>query len=128
MCKFFVIGNTFDIIKMDYHERVKKMTEIKTITTDELNKKLQNGEDLLLVDVREDEEVEEGMIPGARHIKMGDIPESLDKFEKNKEYIFICRSGNRSGNVAHYMQEQGYKVVNMEGGMMNWGGETAPKK
>lgn len=128
MCKFFVIGNTFDIIKMDYHERVKKMTEIKTITTDELNKKLQNGEDLLLVDVREDEEVEEGMIPGARHIKMGDIPESLDKFEKDKEYIFICRSGNRSGNVAHYMQEQGYKVVNMEGGMMNWGGETAPKK
>jgi rhodanese-related sulfurtransferase len=113
---------------MDYHERVKKMTEIKTITTDELNKKLQNGEDLLLVDVREDEEVAEGMIPGARHIKMGDIPESLDKFDKDKEYIFICRSGNRSGNVAHYMQEQGYKVVNMEGGMMNWGGETAPKK
>ncbi|MCA1056833.1 rhodanese-like domain-containing protein [Rossellomorea aquimaris] len=104
------------------------MTEIKTITTDELNEKLQNGEDLLLVDVREDEEVAGGMIPGARHIKMGDIPESLDKFDKDKEYIFICRSGNRSGNVAHYMQEQGYKVVNMEGGMLNWAGETAPKK
>jgi rhodanese-related sulfurtransferase len=123
-----VNGNTFDIINIDYHERVKKMSEIKTITTDELNKKLKNGEDLLLVDVREDEEVEEGMIPGARHIKMGDIPESLDKFDKDKEYIFICRSGNRSGNVAHYMKDQGFKVVNMEGGMMNWAGETAPKK
>jgi rhodanese-related sulfurtransferase len=123
-----VNGNTFDIINIDYHERVKKMSEIKTITTDELNKKLKNGEDLLLVDVREDEEVEEGMIPGARHIKMGDIPESLEKFDKDKEYIFICRSGNRSGNVAHYMKDQGFKVVNMEGGMMNWAGETAPKK
>jgi rhodanese-related sulfurtransferase len=123
-----VNGNTFDIINIDYHERVKKMSEIKTITTDELNKKLKNGEDLLLVDVREEEEVEEGMIPGARHIKMGDIPESLDKFDKDKEYIFICRSGNRSGNVAHYMKDQGFKVVNMEGGMMNWAGETAPKK
>ncbi len=104
------------------------MDTIKTITTDELEKKLSNGEDLLLVDVREDEEVEEGMIPGAKHIKMGEIPESLDQFEKDKEYIFICRSGNRSGNVANYMQEQGYKVVNMEGGMMNWSGETAAKK
>lgn len=105
-----------------------KMDSIKTITTDELEKKLKNGENLLLVDVREDEEVEEGMIPGAKHIKMGEIPESLDQFDKDKEYIFICRSGNRSGNVAHYMHEQGYKVVNMEGGMMNWAGETAAKK
>lgn len=104
------------------------MDTIKTITTDELEQKLKNGEDLLLVDVREDEEVAEGVIPGAKHIKMGEIPESLDQFDKEKEYIFICRSGNRSGNVAHYMQEQGYKVVNMEGGMMNWAGETAEKK
>ncbi len=107
---------------------MRKMNPIKTITTDELESKLKSGEDLLLVDVREDEEVEEGMIPVAKHIKMGDIPESLDQFDKDKEYIFICRSGNRSGNVAHYMQEQGYKVVNMEGGMLNWSGETAPKK
>jgi rhodanese-related sulfurtransferase len=109
-------------------ERKMTMEMIKTITTDELEKKLKNGEDLLLVDVREDEEVAEGMIPGAKHIKMGEIPESLDQFDKDKEYIFICRSGNRSGNVAHYMKEQGYKVVNMEGGMMNWAGETAEKK
>ncbi|PLT29241.1 rhodanese-like domain-containing protein [Peribacillus deserti] len=99
------------------------MEELKTITTDELQEKVEKGEELLLVDVREDEEVATGMIPGAIHIKMGDIPEKLDQLDKDKEYIFICRSGGRSGNVCHYLQDQGYKVRNMTGGMLNWKGE-----
>lgn len=103
------------------------MEEIKTITTDELEKKLEAGEKLALVDVREDEEVQHGMIEGAKHIRMGEIPENLDYFDKDTEYIFICRSGNRSNNVCHYMQEQGYKVRNMVGGMMNWKGEVIVK-
>lgn len=103
------------------------MEEIKTITTDELEKKLEAGEKLELVDVREDEEVQHGMIEGAKHIRMGTIPENLDYFDKDKEYIFICRSGSRSLNVCHYMQEQGYKVRNMVGGMMNWDGEVIVK-
>ncbi|EDL65040.1 hypothetical protein BSG1_15004 [Bacillus sp. SG-1] len=103
------------------------MADYKTITTDELKKKLEQGETLDLVDVREDEEVEEGMIPQARHIKMGDIPESLDKFDKDKEYILICRSGGRSGKVSQFLHDQGYKVVNMEGGMLEWEGESQPK-
>ncbi|MBN6889359.1 rhodanese-related sulfurtransferase [Cytobacillus horneckiae] len=100
------------------------MEEMKEITTDELKNKLDAGEKLELVDVREDDEVAQGMIPGAKHIRMGTIPENLDSFDKDKEYIMICRSGNRSGQVCHYMQEQGYKVRNMVGGMLDWSGET----
>ncbi|MBM7692953.1 rhodanese-related sulfurtransferase [Peribacillus deserti] len=103
------------------------MEELKTITTDELQEKIERDEQLLLVDVREDEEVATGMIPGAVHIKMGDIPEKLDELDKDKEYIFICRSGGRSGNVCHYLQDQGYKVRNMTGGMLNWKGEKVFK-
>ncbi|MGG0888840.1 rhodanese-like domain-containing protein [Cytobacillus horneckiae] len=100
------------------------MEDMKEITTDELKNKLDAGEKLELVDVREDDEVAQGMIPGAKHIRMGTIPENLDSFDKDKEYIMICRSGNRSGQVCHYMQEQGYKVRNMVGGMLDWSGET----
>ncbi|MDQ6599990.1 rhodanese-like domain-containing protein [Bacillus salipaludis] len=100
------------------------MEEIQIITPEELKSKLEQGEKLELVDVREDEEVAEGMIPGAKHIRMGDIPVNLDYFDKDKEYIFICRSSRRSENVCYYLQEQGYKVRNMIGGMMNWTGET----
>ena len=54
------------------------MYEFDSITTEELQKKLEEGEKLELVDVREDEEVAAGTIPGVKHIKMGEIPENLD--------------------------------------------------
>ena len=100
------------------------MEELQIITPEELKKKLDEGENLELVDVREDEEVAQGMIPGAKHIRMGEIPANLEYFDKDKEYIFICRSSARSGNVCYYLQEQGYKVRNMIGGMLAWPGET----
>ncbi|HWJ79651.1 MAG TPA: rhodanese-like domain-containing protein [Niallia sp.] len=100
------------------------MNELKSISTEELEKKLKNNEKLELVDVREDEEVAEGMIPGAKHIPMGSIPENVDYFSKDKEYIIICRSGRRSENVCYFLQDQGINVVNMEGGMLHWMGET----
>ncbi|WP_445489363.1 rhodanese-like domain-containing protein [Niallia sp. 03133] len=98
--------------------------EIKEITTEQLELKLKNGEKIELVDVREDEEVAQGMIPGAKHIKMNDIPAHLDYFSKEKEYVFICRSGVRSENVCYYLQDQGFQVINMLGGMLDWRGET----
>lgn len=100
------------------------MEEIQTITPEELKKKIEQGEQLELVDVREDHEVAQGMIPGAKHIRMGDIPAHIAYFDKDKEYIFICRSSARSGNVCYYLQDQGYKVRNMVGGMLEWTGET----
>ncbi|MCL6571098.1 MAG: rhodanese-like domain-containing protein [Bacillus sp. (in: Bacteria)] len=100
------------------------MEELSIITPEDLQKKLEAGEKLELVDVREDEEVANGMIPGAKHIRMGEIPVNLDYFDKDKEYILICRSSRRSENVGYYLKEQGYKVRNMIGGMLEWTGET----
>ncbi len=102
--------------------------EIKTITPDEVKSKLENDETLYLVDVREDEEVAEGKIPEAVHIRMGEIPEYLDFFDKENEYIMICRSGGRSYKVCKYLMANDYNnVVNMTGGMLAWTGETKPK-
>ncbi|MBU5212632.1 rhodanese-like domain-containing protein [Heyndrickxia sp. FSL K6-6286] len=103
------------------------MSEFPIITPDELKEKLEKGEKLNLIDVREADEVAEGMIPEAKHIPMGKIPESLDQLDQNVEYIMICRSGGRSARVCQFLQDNGYKVVNMEGGMLNWTGVTKPK-
>src|SRR6478672_4360472 len=100
------------------------MGDIPVITTDELQQKLEAGEKFELVDVREDEEVAEGMIPGAKHIRMMEIPANLDYFDRNKEYTIICRSGSRSENVCYYLRDQGYKVRNMVGGMLRWRGKV----
>lgn len=103
------------------------MSEFPIITPDELKEKLEKGEKLNLIDVREADEVAEGMIPEAKHIPMGEIPESLDQLDQNVEYIMICRSGGRSARVCQFLQDNGYKVVNMEGGMLNWTGVTKLK-
>ncbi|WP_246941392.1 rhodanese-like domain-containing protein [Bacillus pinisoli] len=97
--------------------------EIKIITTSELQEKLAKGENVELIDVRENEEVAQGVIPGVKHIPMGQIPERMSELDPDKEYIFICRSGRRSENVCYYLQDQGYKCVNMVGGMLEWEGD-----
>jgi rhodanese-related sulfurtransferase len=97
--------------------------DIKIVTPAELLEKLSKGESLELIDVREHEEVAHGVVPGAKHIPMGEIPARMDDLNQEKEYIFICRSGKRSENVCYYLQEQGYKCVNMIGGMLEWEGD-----
>ncbi|MBP3040110.1 rhodanese-like domain-containing protein [Bacillaceae bacterium Marseille-Q3522] len=99
------------------------MQHIDTITPREVEEMLETGAQLALIDVREAEEVAEGMIHGAKHIPMALIPEKLDSLKKGQEYIIICRSGHRSENVCDFLQERGYKVRNMIGGMLEWNGE-----
>ena len=93
---------------------------MKEITTKELAKKLKDGEKLHIIDVREDEEVAQGKIPGASHIPLGELPDRLNELDKDKAYYLICRSGGRSGKACSYLSEQGYDVTNMAGGMLDW--------
>ncbi len=99
------------------------MEEIKIITPEQVQEKIENEENVNIIDVREDHEVVNGMVPGAAHIRLGDIPERMNELDKDKEYILICHGGVRSENAAHYLQENGYKVASMAGGMMHWQGE-----
>ncbi|MEK3731036.1 MULTISPECIES: rhodanese-like domain-containing protein [Paenibacillus] len=97
------------------------MKPIPQIETSELRERLQNGENIYMIDVREDEEVAAGMISGAKHIPMGEIPARLNEIPKDQEVIFICRSGGRSQHVCEYLSHQGHaNVVNMKGGMLQW--------
>jgi len=94
-------------------------------TADEVWQRLQQGEKLRIVDVREPFEYSSGHIPGSELIPMGQIPSSLDKFAAQEEVIFVCRSGGRSSQVCQYMRASGYeKIINMEGGMMYWPGDV----
>ncbi|MFD2043210.1 rhodanese-like domain-containing protein [Ornithinibacillus salinisoli] len=101
------------------------MEQIKEITPEEVEKIVgETDEDIVIIDVREDEEVAQGMIEGAKHIPLGEIPEVEEDLDKEKNYILVCRSGRRSMNAALYLHDRGYKVVNMVGGMLEWDGEV----
>jgi rhodanese-related sulfurtransferase len=94
--------------------------ELKEISPSEVKSLLKEGKKISLIDVREDEEIAEGKISEAKHIKMGEIPDRLNEIDKNEEHIIICRSGRRSENVALFLQDKGYKVKNMTGGMLDY--------
>ena len=97
---------------------------MKEITTTELQQLLEQGKQLNLVDVRELDEVAQGMIPGAVHIPLGEVPDRLDELDKAMPYILICRSGGRSGRASAFLDAEGYDITNMVGGMLEWEGAT----
>ena len=96
---------------------------MKSMTTDELLELLDANEDLSIIDVREDFEVEHGMIPGAVNIPLGDIPARTAELDQSKAYIVVCKVGVRSANACEYLAQQGFDVTNLEGGMMAYDGE-----
>ena len=73
-----------------------------------------------VLDVREDFEVAEGMIPEALHIPMGDLNRRLNELDRSRPVIVVCRSGNRSARVADALNTAGYTADTMTGGMTAW--------
>lgn len=93
---------------------------MKEITTKELALKLANEKNISVIDVREDEEVAQGIIPNAKHIPLGQLDERMDEIDKNQAHYMVCRSGGRSGKACAFLAEQGFDVTNMVGGMLAW--------
>lgn len=73
-----------------------------------------------VLDVREDFEVREGMIPTAIHIPMAQLDSRLRELDRNRPIIVVCRSGNRSAAVADALNQVGYTADTMAGGMTAW--------
>ncbi|WP_209121864.1 rhodanese-like domain-containing protein [Alkalihalobacillus sp. BA299] len=100
---------------------------IKQVEFEELQSIVKAGKaEPIVIDVREPEEYVEGHINKIPLIPMHNLPALIDDFDKDKEYIFVCRSGNRSQNVALFFKDCGFeKVCNYSGGMLAWEGELA---
>ncbi|SFL73983.1 Rhodanese-related sulfurtransferase [Paenibacillus sp. 1_12] len=76
---------------------------------------------IIIIDVREPEEYEAGHIDGLPLIPMGEIADLMDRLDPSKEYVFVCRSGRRSYEVAKFFGNNGFeRVHNHLGGMLNW--------
>lgn len=99
------------------------MSNILEIEPSEVRRRLLAGESLQMIDVREDDEIALGMINGAKHIPLGEIPDRLDEIPKTGEVIMICRSGGRSTRACQYLQQHGIECTNMTGGMLQWNEE-----
>ncbi len=98
------------------------LSETGQLTPAELRERLQNGEDLEVIDVRTDEEWAAGHVEGARHIMGGWLADRLDELNPDGRRIAtICASGFRSTIAASLLQRAGFRdVVNVTGGIDAW--------
>jgi rhodanese-related sulfurtransferase len=75
----------------------------------------------ILLDVREEAELEAAAVAEALHLPMGEIPARLAEIDNSKTIICMCRSGGRSAQVADFLARQGYaRVFNLTGGIHAW--------
>ncbi|HDP89839.1 MAG TPA: rhodanese-like domain-containing protein [Thioalkalivibrio sp.] len=93
--------------------------------------RLMNQGDALILDVREDNEVRQGFIEGAKHIPLGVLAKRIDEISgsKGKPVIAYCRSGNRSASACSILTKAGFENVhNLKGGVMAWSQANLPLK
>ena len=107
------------------------MSEVPEITVTELKERLDRGDPVTIVDVREPYEwgisnLEEY---GAKLIPMRELADRLDELDPDAELVIQCRSGNRSAHVTQYLLERGYpNVANLQGGILAWSDEIDSSK
>lgn len=100
---------------------------VEDLSQEEWAEQLASDNNAVILDVRTDAEVAEGIIPNAIHIDIykGDaFIEAVDALDKSKNYYVYCRSGNRSGQACKIMEELGFEnAYNLEGGILEWTGD-----
>jgi sulfur-carrier protein adenylyltransferase/sulfurtransferase len=99
------------------------------ITPVELKKRLDAGEDLLILDVREPNEYQINRIPGSTLIPLGELPRRYQELDRNKEIITQCKMGGRSAKAQDFLKSVGFaKVKNLKGGILEWIAKVDPSQ
>lgn len=78
---------------------------------------------LPVVDVREQDEWENGHLEGAIHLPLSGFPDLKGKLDKDKEYFVMCHSGGRSAMACQHLAQDGFNVTNIMGGISAWRGD-----
>ena len=101
---------------------------MEEITPTELKQRLDNGEDIQIVDVREDNEVAIGRIPNSIHIPLGQLLGRMKDIDPNRETVVHCKMGGRSARAIEALQRTGFqgKLINLKGGILRWSDEVDP--
>lgn len=103
------------------------MPDIGAIEPIALKARLDRGERVFILDIREPSEISLAPFPGATHIPMGDIPSRLTELDPDLETVVVCHHGVRSAQVAMYLARLGFEhVLNLSGGIDAWSESADP--
>mgnify|MGYP001244675661 FL=1 len=105
---------------------VNNATEITSV---ELKKRLDRGDALTIIDVREPNEYQINRIPGSTLIPLGDVPTRYGELNPGDEIVMQCKSGVRSAKAADFLRSVGFKrVLNLKGGILDWIDKVDPSQ
>lgn len=101
---------------------------MQEITATELKRRMDAGEDVQLIDVRQPDEFAFAKIEGAKLIPLGDIVRRMDELDADKELILQCKAGGRSATAIQMLERAGYqgKMANLRGGITAWSNDVDP--
>ena len=101
---------------------------MEEITATELKQRLDNGEDIQIIDVREDNEYAFNSIPNSVHIPLGQVLSRINEIDPNRETVVHCKMGGRSARAIDALQRSGFtgKLANLKGGILAWSDEVDP--
>ncbi|MGC2238039.1 MAG: rhodanese-like domain-containing protein [Pyrinomonadaceae bacterium] len=102
---------------------------MQEITAAEVKKRMDAGEDIQIIDVRQPDEHAFAKIEGAKLIPLGQIVQRMDEIDENRETVIHCKAGGRSAKAIEALQRAGFKgnLTNMRGGITAWSDEVDPK-
>ena len=105
---------------------VNNATEITSV---ELKQRLDRGDNLKIVDVREPNEYQINRIAGSQLIPLGDIPKRYEELDRNDEIVVQCKMGGRSAKAADFLRSVGFtRVLNLKGGILDWIDKVDPSQ
>lgn len=101
---------------------------IPEISVTELKQRLDQGDDLQIIDVREANEVAIAKLPNSIHIPLGQILNRMSEIDPNRETIVHCKMGGRSARAIEALKRSGYdgELLNLKGGILAWSNEVDP--
>src|SRR5690349_8699527 len=101
---------------------------MEEITATELKQRLDKGDDIQIIDVREDNEYAYARLPNSVHIPLGQVLARMDEIDPSRETVVHCKMGGRSARAIDAMQRSGFqgKLVNLKGGILRWSDEVDP--
>lgn len=101
---------------------------MEEITATELKQRLDNGDDIQLIDVREEDEYNIARIPNTKLIPLGQVVQRMDEIDSSRETVVHCKGGVRSARAIEALTRSGFtgKLINLKGGIMAWSNEVDP--
>jgi rhodanese-related sulfurtransferase len=98
------------------------------ITATELKQRIDNGDDIQIIDVREQVEYDVARIPNSKLIPLGQVLNRMDEIDQTRETVVHCKGGGRSARAIEALKRAGFtgSLTNLHGGIMAWSNEVDP--